>query len=542
MPPAKPDHAAASCHTLLLSTAQITNLLLLQIYTQYAAQLNSRTHHFPRYPKDTAFHYYPSFWSSSQKQSCYQGQWPEPYVQNHGGDSAGYYRPTETAAPRELYAVPEVLPLAYKNVTGGHYSGGADCDHEDGARALGHTPHYGSDTDSAGYNWPTETVAQQDQYAALEVLPLARNTATEDPHTYCHTAQPGCQAGCDDEGGAALSERTTHDSCDTARDFPLKVTLRRPVQRSKPPADSYVIGGITRAPDTRQSPASVDDFYLLPSTPATNMAEAVPVPAEWEEEAAPLELGDRNTLSNSYYGELPDLQSSDGDDERDTSPFADTNLFACSLTPSCPASTWISLSAPAPPWSYEVVSSEFVAISKAVRRPAPHAKAAKPSHTRRFLHAPARRRPRRKSKAQAPRIRHFHHIPKPSDVWNLRDQTHCPSSSGHTSLSSRSSSTYPRPVNQLCGKFSGSPEDDDSDVQPEALTPTAQYWSSPINTTTLQDLDWLEESVAFFHITKTIHNVAEAHVFWCHYPCFGKAPSTFLNRQASKGLPSVPPG
>ena len=190
------------------------------------------------------------------------------------------------------------------------------------------------------------------------MLPLARDTATEDPHTYCHAARPSGQDGYDDEGGAAISERTTHDSCDTTRDFPRKVTLRRPVQGCKPRADSYEIGSTTRVPDSRQSRASVDDFYLVPSTPATTVAEAVPILADWEERAAPLELGDRDTMSNSDYGELPDLQSSDGDDECHSSPFADTMQFAC-LSDSKPPRKHLdpSASAPAHPCSYEVFRS-----------------------------------------------------------------------------------------------------------------------------------------------------------------------------------------
>ena len=151
-----------------------------------------------------------------------------------------------------------------------------------------------------------------------------------------------------------------------------------------------MIRGITRVPDSQQSPASVDDFYLLPSTPATNVAEAVPVLAEWEEGAAPLELGDRNTMSNSDHGELPDLQSSDRDDEYHTSSFADTNPFACLSDSHLPRKhVDLSASVSAPPCSYEVVPSSFFAISKAVRRPAPRAKAAKPSHRRWLAHAPA---------------------------------------------------------------------------------------------------------------------------------------------------------
>ena len=161
---------------------------------------------------------------------------------------------------------------------------------------------------------------------------------------------------------------------------------RVPSTCCEPPVDSYVIGGIPRVPHSRQSSASVDDFYLLPSTPATNEAEAVPVLAEWEEGAAPLELADRNTMSNSHYGKLPDVQSFDGDDECHTSSFADTNLFAC-LSDFKPPCKHVDLSASpsAAPCSYEVVPSGFFAISKAVCRPAPRAKAAKPSHTRRFL-------------------------------------------------------------------------------------------------------------------------------------------------------------
>jgi hypothetical protein len=57
----------------------------------------------------------------------------------------------------------------------------------------------------------------------------------------------------------------------------------------------------------------------------------VPILAEWEEGAAPLAQGYHDTMSNSDYGRLPDLQSSSSDesDEWHTSTFADTNLFAC---------------------------------------------------------------------------------------------------------------------------------------------------------------------------------------------------------------------
>ena len=153
MPPAKPNHVAGTFQGLLLSAAQITNLILLQLHTQYTLQLNSRIHLFPRYPQDIAFHHDPSFCSSSQYPNCYQGQWPGPYVHNHGVDSADYCRPTESAAQRELYAVQQALPLAYDNVTEGQHFGQADYDPDDSACALRRATHTGYNPHSAGYHF-----------------------------------------------------------------------------------------------------------------------------------------------------------------------------------------------------------------------------------------------------------------------------------------------------------------------------------------------------------------------------------------------------